>query len=97
MEGRCQSVVHLAFNTQPMRADVEGCIAARMTQIFPDWLVMWRVSSAEFWAYPYFAEPAGAVLHDADPNVLADEMRRLQSTVVHELRNDSIFDGQGMS
>lgn len=71
---------------RPMSPDDEVCVAALMTQIFPDWLVTWKDSSAEFWAYPYFAEPAGTVLHDADPNVLADKMRQLKAMVVNEMR-----------
>jgi len=62
-------------------------MAARMMRIFPNWLVIWGASSGEFWAYPCFAAPAGAVLHNADPSVLADKMHRLQRAVVDELLN----------
>ncbi len=64
-------------------------MAARMMHIFRQWLVFWNYSSAEFWAYPYFTALPEAVLHDANPGILAGKMSRLQRAVADDLLNNS--------
>jgi hypothetical protein len=60
-----------------------------MMRVFPGWLVIWSASSGEFWAYPSFTARAGAVLHDAEPDGLAQKMHQLQQAAVDELLNTS--------
>jgi hypothetical protein len=66
---------------QLIRDDSMAAIAGRIVEVFPHWLVMWGAYTREFWAYPCFRAPKGAVLHARDPNDLAGMMHRLQRAV----------------
>jgi hypothetical protein len=39
--------------------------AARLTQRYPNWLILWGTWSRRFWAYPLFRAPKGTILHAA--------------------------------
>jgi len=37
--------------------------AARLTERYPGWLVIWGTWSREFWAFPTFGVPPGTFVH----------------------------------
>ena len=56
-------------------------MAARLTSVFPAWLVLRGSYSREFWAFPCFSAPAGTIFHSPNANCLAGMMHRLQRSV----------------
>jgi hypothetical protein len=52
--------------------------AIQIEQDFPRWMVMWGVHSQEYWAFARFEVPQGVILHAADPNELARQMRDIE-------------------
>jgi hypothetical protein len=60
----------------------ERALAARIEQVFPQWLVMWGVYSRQFWAYPCFDVPRGTIAHAASPNDLVGMMRTIQRSAM---------------
>jgi hypothetical protein len=41
-------------------------------------MVMWGAHSQEYWAFARFEVPRGVILHAADPNELARQMRDME-------------------
>jgi hypothetical protein len=60
--------------------------AARIGEVFPDWLVIWGAYSREFWAYPRFGVPRGTIAHSADQSDLAAQMRSVQAAALEAFR-----------
>jgi hypothetical protein len=55
--------------------------AARLSEVFPHWLIMWGAWSRHYWGYPRFRAPRGTIVHAADPGDLAAQMRQVQAAV----------------
>lgn len=41
--------------------------AARLSEVFPYWLIMWGTWSRCYWGYPRFRVPRGSIVCAADP------------------------------
>jgi hypothetical protein len=41
-------------------------------------MVMWGVYSMEYWAFARFEAPQGVIVHAADPDELARQMRNIE-------------------
>jgi hypothetical protein len=60
--------------------------AARISQVFPLWLILWGTWSRRYWAYPRFRAPRGTILQAADPGDLVAQMRQVQAAVTGQGR-----------
>jgi hypothetical protein len=77
------TVTQETASEMPGRNSDDECldIVARISQDFPDWLVIWGTYTRQFVAFPLFAAPPGAFVTAHRPGALITRMRNTERTL----------------
>jgi hypothetical protein len=76
----------LTAEPPPGPADVQRReIAVQLQRDHPNWLVLWGSFTHEYVAFPRFKTAPGTVLHNKDPDRLANRMRQIELMKIHEM------------